>query len=153
MPNFFQTLMKPDREDPGNADQSDVARAANILMIGEFQMLQLAYFEWYGEDLPIALIDRLFAARAALELGDEACLVVDAGTALTVDVARPATAGAARGAFLGGAIAPGPTLLAAALARGAAQLPEIDPQPGAAALGLDTRAAIESGIAVGFAGA
>jgi len=62
MTSFFQTLMKPDREDPGNADQSDVAQAANILMIGEFQLLQLAYFEWHGEDLPTALIDRLFTA-------------------------------------------------------------------------------------------
>ena len=45
MTSLFQTLMKPDREDPGNGDQADVARAANILMVGEFQLLQLAYFD------------------------------------------------------------------------------------------------------------
>ena len=62
MTNLFQTLLKPDREDPGNADQAEVARAANILMVGEFQFLQLAYAEWHDEDLPPELIDRLFAA-------------------------------------------------------------------------------------------
>jgi hypothetical protein len=50
--------MRPDRdEDP---EQSLVAQAANILQTGEFQVLQLAYHEWYGQDLPEALSDRLF---------------------------------------------------------------------------------------------
>ena len=91
-------------------------------------------------------VDRLYAARAALARVGGPCVVVDAGTALTVDAARP-------GVFLGGAIAPGPTLLARALAEGAAQLPRIDPDPLAAALGRSTRAALRSGVAVGFQGA
>jgi len=95
--------------------------------------------------------DRLFAARAACELVHGSCLVLDAGTALTVDALRvePGT----RPRFLGGAIAPGPRLLARALAAGTARLPLVDAQPGAHALGRDTREALESGIAVGFAGA
>lgn len=96
--------------------------------------------------------DRLFAARGALELVGRSAIVVDAGTALTVDALR-AGDGAARAAFLGGAIAPGPDLLSAALGSGTAQLYAIDPRPGVPALGRDTREALESGVCVGFLGA
>jgi type III pantothenate kinase len=94
--------------------------------------------------------DRLFAARGAWELVGGSAIVVDAGTALTVDALR---ADGERAAFLGGAIAPGPKLLAQALLSGTARLPLVDPRPGARALGRDTEAAIESGIVVGFRGA
>jgi len=101
--------------------------------------------------------DRLLAARGALELFGEACVVVDAGTALTVDAVRPAAArsspGESRGCFLGGAIAPGPELMAAALARGGARLECIEPRPGVAALGRGTTAALEAGVVLGFRGA
>lgn len=100
--------------------------------------------------------DRLYAARAALELSGMPTVVVDAGTALTVDAVRPgrdSDAGRLRGQFLGGAIAPGPRLLAEALTRGAARLPGVDGRPGAPALGKDTPSALEAGIAVGFEGA
>jgi len=94
--------------------------------------------------------DRLFAARGALrELGEPA-LVVDAGTALTVD-ALDVRAG--RGVFRGGAIAPGPELLADSLARSTARLPRIAARPGARALGKSTHEALEAGISVGFRGA
>jgi type III pantothenate kinase len=103
--------------------------------------------------------DRLFAARGAYELARRSCLVIDAGTALTVDALRVRGAPAGRAAlpdmaeFLGGAIAPGPALLARALHDGGARLPLVAPAPGAAALGRDTRGALQAGIAVGFAGA
>lgn len=100
--------------------------------------------------------DRLYAARAALELSGMASVVVDAGTALTVDAVRPLRdpgADALRGEFLGGAIAPGPRLLAEALARGGARLPRVDGRPGVSALGKDTPSALEAGIGVGFEGA
>jgi len=90
--------------------------------------------------------DRLFAARAALDLcGDS--IVVSAGTALTVDAVR------SDATFLGGAIAPGPALLARALAEGTARLPTIDPRPNRPALGRDTKEALEAGVGVGFRGA
>jgi type III pantothenate kinase len=95
--------------------------------------------------------DRLFAARGAFELARASCLVLDAGTALTVDALRVGED--ARPVFLGGAIAPGPRLLARALAAGTARLPEVDPGPRVHALGRDTREALEAGVAVGFAGA
>ena len=98
--------------------------------------------------------DRLYAARGALARLGCSCLVVDAGTALTVDAVRAVPAPAPEaGLFLGGAITPGPELLARALAQGTANLPHVEPRPGAAALGQDTEAALRGGIAVGFRGA
>ena len=100
--------------------------------------------------------DRLYAARAALELSGMPTVVVDAGTALTVDVVQPPSdsgAGHLRGEFLGGAIAPGPRLLAEALAQGGARLPRVDGRPGVPALGKDTSSALEAGIGVGLEGA
>jgi pantothenate kinase type III len=94
--------------------------------------------------------DRLFAARGAFELERGSALVVDAGTALTVD-ALEARAGRAR--FRGGAITAGPALIARALSEHAARLPRIEPRPGVPALGRDTRGALEAGVGVGFRGA
>lgn len=91
--------------------------------------------------------DRLFAARGALELSPAGAIVVDAGTALTVDAAR------ADGTFLGGAIAPGPELLARTLAEGTARLPRIAPRERAPALGRDTQEALQAGVLHGFRGA
>ena len=84
--------------------------------------------------------------------------MIDIGTALTVDAllsadATPKHSGWKRGAFLGGAIAPGPTLLAHALGQGAARLFEVVPEPNPPALGRDTAAALRSGIGVGLRGA
>lgn len=95
-------------------------------------------------------LDRLYAAAGAGALFARSCLVVDAGTALTVDVLRVE---GASGAFLGGAIAPGPRLSAAALAGGTARLPLVEPRPGAPALGRVTEDALQAGIVVGFRGA
>lgn len=94
--------------------------------------------------------DRLFAARGAAALGRSA-IVLDAGTALTVDAVVVEAGRPAR--FLGGAIAPGPSLLTQALATGAARLFRIEPRPGAAALGRHTAEALEAGVVVGFRGA
>ena len=62
MRNFFQTLLHPDREDPDSRERGEVAKAANILMVGEFQLLQLAYFDWFGNDMPSKFFDNLFGA-------------------------------------------------------------------------------------------
>lgn len=59
---FFSTLLHPDREELESADRMIVAEAANILQVGEFQLLQLAYREWFGRDLPEALVANLFSA-------------------------------------------------------------------------------------------
>jgi type III pantothenate kinase len=66
-------------------------------------------------------IDRLIASFAALKLTVEtdAVIVVDAGSAVTVDLAS------CRDGFLGGAIMPGLKLMARSLNQYTAQLPEI----------------------------
>ena len=58
--NFFEVLLHPDREELEFADRAQVCSAANLLQVGEFQLLQLAYKEWFGKDLPQALVARLF---------------------------------------------------------------------------------------------
>src|SRR6185503_14975808 len=89
--------------------------------------------------------DRLYAAAGAVALYARSCVVVDAGTALTVDAVF---VGDGTRAFLGGAIAPGPRLLAAALASGTARLPLIEPRVGAQALGTVTEDATQAGVVV-----
>lgn len=89
--------------------------------------------------------DRLWAAAGAL-LGRDAALVVDVGTALTVDAARAGT-------FLGGSIAPGPQLSAEALHKHTSLLPLIEPSPTTRALGQNTAEAIAAGVVLGLRGA
>jgi hypothetical protein len=60
--NFFKVLMRPDYEERENGPRSEIAQAANILQIGEFQLLQLAYREWRAEDLPEAKVSILFSS-------------------------------------------------------------------------------------------
>ncbi len=102
--------------------------------------------------------DRLFAARGALECIGESAIVINVGTALTVDAllaeAAPHSAKAwRRGSFLGGAIAPGPLLLARALAQGTARLFEVVPAADPPALGRNSTQAMLSGIGLGIRGA
>jgi len=58
--NLWETLLHPDREELEDAERREVGRVANILQVGELQVLQLAYRAWHGRDLPEALVDRLF---------------------------------------------------------------------------------------------
>lgn len=94
--------------------------------------------------------DRLYAALGAWQLAQGPAIVVDAGTALTVDAL-----GQRQGqpCFLGGAIAPGPVLLARSLSEGGAQLFAAEIEADVPALGRDTRRALQSGVTVGFQGA
>ena len=50
--SLLQALLHPDHEERVTTDRALVASAANFLDIGEFQLLQLAYWEWYGENIP-----------------------------------------------------------------------------------------------------
>ncbi|MBI5361553.1 MAG: type III pantothenate kinase [Planctomycetes bacterium] len=97
--------------------------------------------------------DRLFAARGAWSLRRSAAIVIDAGTCVTVDALAPPADAALPPRFLGGAIAPGPALLADALARGGARLVRVEPKPGGPALGRDTEEALRAGVVVGLRGA
>ncbi|MCW8131139.1 MAG: type III pantothenate kinase [Planctomycetota bacterium] len=93
--------------------------------------------------------DRLAAALGALSLDERRpWVVVDCGTALTVNAVRPAT-GALVGIFEGGLILPGEALALRALHQGTAQLPAFTPLPAGTlgdAIGRSTASAIRSGV-------
>lgn len=96
-------------------------------------------------------IDRLAAAAAAgfVKPADRAAVVVDCGTAITVDMVSRA------GAFLGGAILPGPALMARSLAEGTSRLPAVAALGGGqrpSMPGRSTEAAIAAGIGLGIRG-
>jgi len=56
---LVKTLIKPDWDD--NPKRSEILNAANLLQIGEFQLIQLAYKIWYKEDLPEDKINKIFS--------------------------------------------------------------------------------------------
>jgi type III pantothenate kinase len=113
-----------------------------------------------NKDVPIAIrvdepsrvgIDRLLAAVAAnrLRAPDRAAIVVDLGTAITVDLVE------ADGAFAGGAILPGIGMAGRALADQTDALPHVmlehsaTPSP----VGKTTKGCIEAGLYWGTVGA
>ena len=59
MNGFFKTLIKPDWDD--DPKRSEIIYAANLIQVGEFQLLQLAYNAWYKEDLPEDKINKIFS--------------------------------------------------------------------------------------------
>lgn len=88
--------------------------------------------------------DRYAALVAAARRGLGDCVVASVGTALTVDALT------ADGRFLGGAIAPGPDLMRAALREGTAGVRAFSSS--VAGFPSDTGAAVASGIALAQAG-
>lgn len=87
--------------------------------------------------------DRLAAAIGAFERLKQACVVVDLGTAVTIDFVD------GEGTFHGGAILPGLTMMLKSLHQGTAALPELTyqlPDPGSSAPGNQTDAAIMLGL-------
>jgi type III pantothenate kinase len=104
-----------------------------------------------GYDTPETLgTDRLALAVGAWSRYGETAqparsvVAIDAGTALTYEVIT------AQGTYLGGAIAPGPRLMAGALHLGTAQLPDVSLTPPGSPVGRSTEAALQSGILFGF---
>jgi type III pantothenate kinase len=97
-------------------------------------------------------VDRLAAAFAAglLKPADQPAVVLDVGTAITIDAIDR------DGAFLGGSILPGIELAARALAHGTSQLPQLTGapiNPPGSVIGRDTEQAIASGLLWGCVGA
>lgn len=111
-----------------------------------------------GDDVPIPIgqqldpetmtgVDRLLNAAAAFDRIKQACVVVDAGTAVTVDFID------GQGTFHGGAIAPGATLQLQALHERIPALPELtfrapDNEP----FGRNTAQAMLQGVFHGIRG-
>ncbi len=119
---------------------------AIALLSGSYQTVVLVA----GRDLPYGIeiqceqpqqvgADRLLNAIGAYARTRTATLVADIGTAITVNAVS------ARGAFCGGAIAPGPALMLRALHEHTALLPEVAYEKPASVLGRNTVAAMRSG--------
>ena len=88
--------------------------------------------------------DRIAAAAAAREMaGDEGCLVVDAGTAITLDVVSR------KGDFKGGNISPGISLRFKSLHSFTHKLPMVTYEGELPRFGKDTETAIRSGVIYG----
>ena len=111
-----------------------------------------------GRDFPVPVrnrttcpekvgIDRLLNALAAHERAKKACVVIDIGTAVTIDAV------AGNGDFLGGAIMPGPGTALSALHANTALLPETSLPREIPVLGTDTQGAMSSGVFWGTVGA
>jgi type III pantothenate kinase len=88
--------------------------------------------------------DRLVNALAATRLYGAPAVVVDFGTATTLDCV------AADGAYVGGAIAPGLELGLEALAARTAKLPRIELRAPDRAIGRDTVTAMQAGTVFGY---
>lgn len=78
------------------------------------------------------------------EPGNTGVIVVDAGTAVNIEVVRP------DGVYPGGIIAPGVELMRDALGLGTAQLPKVDLHLPVSPVGRSTKEALQSGILHGL---
>lgn len=90
--------------------------------------------------------DRVVNAIAAQELYGAPVIIVDFGTATTIDAVSE------RGEYLGGAIAPGIEVATNALVSAGAQLRKIEYIAPRSVIGKTTVEAIQSGVIFGFAG-
>jgi len=90
--------------------------------------------------------DRLLNAAAAYDTLKQACVIIDAGTAVKIDFVDGA------GTFHGGAIAPGAQLMLDSLHQRAALLPEVEFDKPAELIGHNTREAMLTGCFFGIRG-
>lgn len=91
-------------------------------------------------------VDRLLNAAAVYDVLKQACVVVDAGTAITVDLVDGA------GTFHGGAITPGAQMMLDSLHRGTALLPELKLIKPDEPVGHNTAQAMLTGVYYGVRG-
>jgi type III pantothenate kinase len=115
------------------------------------------HVQWAGRELDVPIhvatasprqtgIDRILNIAAAYELLAQPCVVVDAGTAITIDCCNGS------GDFLGGAIAPGVTLMLDALHEKTAVLPRVEFAVPSGTFGDSTESAIRHGVYHGIRG-
>jgi len=110
-----------------------------------------------GRDIPLPIetnvenpqevgTDRLVTAAAAFAVVEDAVMVADFGTAITIDLVDD------NGVFMGGIIAPGMAMGAAALHTATAKLPQVDIARPDSVYGTNTRKAIAAGVFYAAAG-
>lgn len=111
-----------------------------------------------GEDIPLPIstwvdepnkvgTDRVVAAAAAYDVVEDAVVVVDLGTAVTIDLVDD------HGVFQGGVIVPGFDISAQALKDHTAQLPKVTVHQPSKPYGKNTADAINSGLYYSIIGA
>lgn len=93
--------------------------------------------------------DRIANVAGAALMGRFPCVAVDMGTAVTFDVLIERQG---RPCFIGGAIAPGLSMMAQSLAQKTAQLPVVDYSVMGAVIGKNTVEAMQAGCLRGFVG-
>lgn len=155
----FDTARKDDPETRVALALASVnARAAEPIRARVAQVCGQEVFR-IGEDLPLPLatdldpesivgVDRLLDALAAYAVTGKACVVVDAGTAVTVDFIDDG------GVFHGGAILPGVQMQLSAMHERTALLPDLHYEhPAAGPWGRNTSQAMLQGVHFGIRGA
>jgi type III pantothenate kinase len=140
---------------PDKTDAAVVAASVNPPMIESLEHAAMQAtrqnVQWVGSkiDLPIKVltenprdtgVDRVLNIAAAYEQMEKACVVVDAGTAITIDCCND------DGDFLGGAIAPGAKLMLDSLHQRTAKLPQTALEVPREAIGKSTQSAIQIGV-------
>jgi type III pantothenate kinase len=90
--------------------------------------------------------DRIADAVAAYSIYGGSCIVIDFGTATTFDCID------SKGRYMGGAIAPGPTISAQSLSLKTAKLPQVEMKKPLKAIGTATVECIQSGLYFGYVG-
>ncbi|BAM03337.1 type III pantothenate kinase [Phycisphaera mikurensis] len=144
-------------EEPYAAVISSVNRVVSDRLLGQLEGRVRANFLRMERDVPVpigrqldpeAIVgeDRLLCAAAAYAVLKQACVVVDAGTAVTVDFVDGA------GTFHGGAIAPGGQMMMDALQAGTDALPEADFEKPVEVPGHNTIEAMRAGVYHGLRG-
>jgi type III pantothenate kinase len=149
------------RQLEGTKQPAVVAASVNPLLVGPVeecvQRLNSQPIQWVGRDVDVPIkvltdnpeqtgIDRILNVAAAYEQMQKACAVVDAGTAITVDVCNDG------GEFLGGAIAAGASMMLEALHERTAQLPAVGYTAPSEVFGRSTRQAMLLGVHHGIRG-
>ena len=113
--------------------------------------------EWVGRELDLPMrvltdapadtgVDRICNMAAAFEQMEKGCVVVDAGTAITINCCNDV------GEFLGGAIAPGVAMQLEALHDKTARLPRVELAFPQGVFGRTTAEAIRQGVFYGIRG-
>ncbi|MCF6148626.1 MAG: type III pantothenate kinase [Candidatus Kuenenia sp.] len=136
---------------------SSVNPKAECFVLDQIKELLLVKPERIGTDIPVPLAvlvdqpekvgaDRLLNALAVYERVHDSTIIIDAGTAITVDVINN------HGAFTGGIIAPGMEISSRALQSYTALLPKVSITKPKTILGKNTHEAISSGIYWGTIG-
>ncbi len=116
---------------------ADEELGENIRVIGED--IPLPITTWVEEPSKLGT-DRVVAAAAAYDVVEDAVVVADFGTAVTIDLVDE------HGVFLGGVICPGFEISAQALKDNTAQLPKVTVHRPDGPYGKNTADAINSGL-------